>query len=48
MGNSRPGVKMRMRTSVPAVSGGRMKVHSEKFISLVIACIWSEVIPRAS
>ena len=39
IGNSVPGVKMRMRTSVPAASAGRMNVHSEKFISLVIACI---------
>ena len=39
IGSSVPGVKMRMRMSVPAASAGRMKVHSEKFISLVIACI---------
>ena len=28
-----------MRTSVPVVSAGRMKVHSEKFISRVMVCI---------
>ena len=39
IGSSVPGVKMRMRTSVPAASAGRMNVLSEKFISLVIVCI---------
>ena len=48
IGNSRPGVKMRIRTSVPGVSDGRMNVHSEKFISLVIVCICSVDRPRAS
>ena len=48
IGSSVPGVKMRMRTSVPAASAGRMNVHSEKFISLVIACICAVDSPRAS
>jgi hypothetical protein len=39
---------MRMRTSVPPASAGRMNVHSEKFISLVIACICAGDNPRAS
>ena len=39
IGSSSPGVKMRMRTSVPGVSGGKMNVHSEKFISRVMVCI---------
>ena len=46
IGNSVPGVKMRIRTPVPAVSAGRMNVDSEKFISLVMVCIWSAERPR--
>ncbi len=45
IGSSSPGVKMRIRTSVPGVSGGKMNVHSEKFISRVIVCICSVVSP---
>ena len=41
IGSSSPGVKIRIRTSVPAVSGGSTNVVSEKFISLAIACIVS-------
>ncbi len=48
IGNSVPGVKMRIRTPVPAASAGRMKVDSEKFISLVMACICSVERPLAS
>ncbi len=48
IGNSAPGVKMRMRMSVPGVSAGSRNVHSEKFISRVIVCIRAGDIPRAS
>ena len=41
IGSSSPGVKIRMRTSVPAVSGGSTNVVSEKFISFAIACMVS-------
>ena len=47
MGSSLPGVKMRMRTSPPC-SAGRMNVHSEKFISRVIACMSAVVRPPGS
>jgi len=39
---------MRSRASVPACSAGSTNVVSEKFISLAIACIVSEVSPRPS
>ena len=48
MGISRPGVKMRMRASVPADSAGRTNVLSEKFISLASICIPAVSSPRAS
>ena len=48
IGSSSPGVKMRIRTSVPAVSGGSTNVVSEKFISFAIACIVSAESPRPS
>ena len=38
IGSSSPGVKIRMRTSPPR-SAGKMKVDSEKFISLAMTCI---------
>ncbi len=38
IGSSSPGVKMRILMSPPR-SGGKMNVHSEKFISRVIACM---------
>ena len=47
IGSSSPGVKIRMRTSVPGVSGGSTNVVSEKFISLAIACIVSVGQPAA-
>ena len=47
IGSSSPGVKIRIFTSPPR-SGGKMKVHSEKFISRVIACIISVVRPPGS
>ena len=40
IGSSSPGVKIRMRMS-PAFSRGKTNVHSEKFISRVMACIIS-------
>jgi hypothetical protein len=40
-------VKIRIRTSPPD-SGGKMNVHSEKFISRVMACIISVVIEPGS
>ena len=43
IGNSTPGVKMRMRTSVPSRSFGRMNVVSEKFISRAMVCIMTGV-----
>ena len=48
MGSSAPGVKMRMRTSVPGVSAGSRNVLSEKFISRAMVCIWAWVSPRPS
>ena len=48
IGISSPGVKIRMRTSVPGVSGGSTNVVSEKFISFAIACIVSSASPRPS
>ena len=48
IGSSWPGVKIRMRTSVPALSGGSTNVVSEKFISFAIACIVSVDRPRPS
>ena len=48
IGSSSPGVKIRMRTSVPGRSGGSTNVVSEKFISLAIACIVSADSPRPS
>ena len=51
IGSSSPGVKMRMRTSVAAAgggSGGKMNVHSEKFISRVIVCISAVDSPAGS
>ena len=47
-GSSLPGVKIRILTSVPVTSGGKMNVDSEKFISLAIACIVSVGSPRPS
>ena len=47
IGSSSPGVKIRMRTSVPAASAGSTNVVSEKFISLAIACIVSADRPAA-
>ena len=48
IGISVAGVKIRIRTSVPAVSDGRMNVLSEKFISRASACMRSTARPRAS
>ena len=45
---SDPGVKIRIRMSVPCVSAGSRNVDSEKFISCAIVCICSAVNPRAS
>ncbi len=42
------GPKMRSRTSVPATSAGWTKVHSENFVSRVIACICAAVSPVVS
>ena len=47
IGSSSPGVKIRIRTSVPGRSGGSTNVVSEKFISLAIACIVSVGQPAA-
>ena len=41
IGSSAPGVKMRIRMSVPGVSAGSRNVLSEKFISRVMVCICS-------
>ena len=41
IGSSLPGVKIRTRTSVPSLSRGKTKVHSENDISTVMACITS-------
>ncbi len=48
MGNSEPGVKIRMRMSVPAVSESTRNVLSEKFISRVSVCICCAVSSWAS
>ena len=48
IGISALGVKIRSRKSVPRCSGGRMKVVSEKFISLAIACMALAARPRPS
>ena len=48
MGSSAPGVKMRMRTSVPGTSAGSRNVLSEKFISRVMVCICAVDSPRPS
>ena len=40
--------EMRSRTFVPGVSAGWTKVHSENFVSRVIACICSAVSPAVS
>ncbi len=39
---------MRSRTSVPAASAGWTNVHSENFVSRVIACISAAVSPAVS
>ncbi len=41
IGSSPPGVKIRIRMSVPGVSAGSRNVLSEKFISRVMVCISS-------
>ena len=48
IGISWVGVKMRIRTSVPADSAGRMNVLSEKFISRAMRCMTPVSIPRPS
>ena len=48
IGSSSPGVKMRIRTSVPGSSGGSTNVVSEKFISFAIACMVPLDSPRPS
>ena len=48
IGSSAPGVKMRIRMSVPGVSAGSRNVDSEKFISRVMVCICSADSPSAS
>ncbi len=48
IGSSTPGVKMRMRTSVPAASGGRTNVVSENAISRAMRCICTGARPGPS
>ena len=48
IGSSSPGVKIRIRASVPGRSAGSTNVVSEKFISFAIACIVSVDRPRPS
>ena len=48
IGISWSGVKIRMRTSVPGDSAGRMNVLSAKFISRAIRCMVSASMPRPS
>ena len=47
-GISPPGEKIRRRTSVPACSGGKTNVHSENFVSRVIACMAAASSPFGS
>jgi hypothetical protein len=42
------GVKIRIRTSVPAASAGKMNVDSEKFISRAMASMSSAARPAGS
>ena len=48
IGTSRPGVKIRIRTSVPVASAGIRNVLSEKFISAASLCIVAVSRSRAS
>jgi hypothetical protein len=48
IGISTYGVKMRMRTSVPGASDGKMNVLSEKFISRAMRCMRAVLRPRTS
>ncbi len=48
IGNSSPGVKIRIRTSVSDRSAGSTNVVSEKFISFAIDCMVAEDNPRPS